>query len=139
MINICKSTATCKDKKSPAIQVHSKDPGSCHILGVEPGLMELIDPNDITKGVSLIYRGGEPTIRDRNSKYLLRSTKINFYCDYSSDTAPEFIKEEIEGDDLVYLFQWKTRAACVDGFHPIGRRKRSVIPGLGVGGLLLIM
>lgn len=82
-------------------------------------------------GVHLIYKGG--TIHEWFGKP--RAVDILFKCDESIEQGkPEYVREQEENNEYMYYFEWKTKVACPRAPGP-GRP----IPGLGIGGLILIM
>lgn len=92
----------------------------------------MLDPDDIHKGVKLQMRDGE------RADWRDRATQINFICDKENEGQLKFLEESGGFEDpLFYYFEWRTKYACPGVEGRAGRN--SPIPGLGIGGLLLIM
>lgn len=83
------------------------------------------ESNDISKGITFSYRGGEQL------GWEVMGTDIKLQCVPDSHFDPEFRGSFSSGGVFVFMFDWKTKHAC-----PIRPRP---LKGIGVGGLILIM
>lgn len=128
MINVCAETAKCDSKPGQYAQIQVDDWGTeCNVVGkLEGSSLSLIDPNDIDKGVRLKYVGGDEG----------RSSRIDFICEpQGGDGQPRYV----ETIGMEYQFEWRSAKACPTAAAPPSKRGGSKIPGLGWGGLILVM
>lgn len=86
------------------------------------------EDGDLSKGVLLFYPGGE------NMGTKSFATEIQFQCDPNQEIGSAQFSSQKETDQhIVMEFQWRTKHACP------ARAVARPIPGLGIGGLVLIM
>jgi uncharacterized protein with PQ loop repeat len=128
-INFCKETLSCPnyEQKFTIIQT-SKDGNMCFPLGkLEGSKIGPIVNDDVDSGLLLQYGDAE------DDDGIIRNTELFLKCDNQTDDIKITFLQEWA---LVYSFEFYHKAFC--NLEETSEKTR-IIPGLGIGGLLLIL